>query len=1229
MEDGFVLKPNNEPVNVSPAPDFRAFFESAPNAILVILPDDPAFTIVAASDEYIRVSGTKREDMVGRSVFDVFPDNPDDPAATGVHNQRQSFARVIATRTPDRLPLQRYDVARPPSGGGGFEERYWRALNSPVLDAEGRVQYILHSVEDITETVRAKQREAHADRERQISDTRFRQMAESNTVGFLLGDLQGGVSYLNPKLRDLLGYTEQDVISGSVRWDRITPPEFTDLGRDALEQLRATGSCLPYETAYFTKTGRRIPILVAPAVIHSSAERPEVGCFVVDLTERKQSERDAFLVQLGDATRALTEPVDIIAAAARLLGDHLGVDRSTYGVYDSNEDDFEVLWNYTRPGVPSVVGRYALSQFGAEAARRLRANLPCVSANVEADFESADVLDSYRRVSIAAHISVPLQKEGRLVAAMSVHQVTPRQWLAEDVELVQLVGSRCWESIERTRVTRALREREQRLRLAQRAGRIGSFDWLFKENRIIWTAELEALYGLAEGAFPGTHDDWGRIVFPEDGIRVCASLEISLARQDAEFADEFRTVLPDGTVRWLRGQGQIFYDENGSPERIVGVHIDIDDQKRAEAMLRDSEQRLRAIFDGTYEYIGLLAPDGTLLEANRASLEFASYQREDVVGRPFWETPWFTHTPGAPEVVREYLGRAANGEFVRFEATIRRPSGEYQTFDISFHPVFDDQGRVSLIVPEGREISERKLAEERLRQQWHTFDAALSNSPDFTYTFDLDGRFTYANRALLSLLQIPFEEILGKNFFDLAYPQELAARLQSQIQRVIETNEPLRDETDFTGPSGETRHYEYIFVPVRADDGSVEAVAGSTRDITERKLAEERERQREEQFRERARLESLGVMAGGVAHDFNNLLTGILGCASLLAETNSQEVRSMAGQITLAAERAAELTNQMLAFSGKGSFAIEAVDLDSLVEENLTLLRASLSRNVTVRLELDGKGSFVDADRAQMQQVVMNLLINASEAIGERPGTVAIRTSVRQLESKFSSQLQTVVPAGDYVSLEVSDNGIGMTPDTQKRIFDPFFTTKFTGRGLGLSAVLGIVKGHKGDIEIESRPGAGTMFRILLPASENPVTPRQKAAPGLTFSASGQTILVVDDESIVLEAASLSLERRGYRVLQAANGSEAIEVLSAHPEVDLVILDLTMPVMTGEQAIPLIKKLRPALPILLSSGFSEAQVTQRFASSGIAGFLQKPYDVSTISAKVAAILQNDRTTPPI
>ncbi len=1224
------LKSDNIQTHGSPAPDFRAFFERAPNALLVVLPNSPAFTILAVSDEYERVSGVKREELFGRDLFDVFPDNPHDPAATGVHNLRESFARVIAGRVPDRMPLQRYDVERPPSEGGGFEERYWSALNTPVLDSEGHLEYILHSVEEVTETVRAEQREALADRERQISDSRFREMAESNTVGLLLGDIEGGISYLNPKLRSLLGYTEPDVVSGSVRWDRITPPEFLDLARHAAQQLGTTGKCVPYEQAYFTKGGQRVPVLVAPAIIRLAADRTEVACFVVDLTERKKSERDAFLVRLDDATRPLAEPMEIIAAASRLLADHLGVDRCTYCVFDSDEENLEILWDYTRPGVLSMVGRYTLTQFGAETARLLRANLPCINANVDADPDFADVLESFHRASIAAHISVPLQKEGRLVAAMAVHQATPRRWLAEDVELVQLVANRCWESIERTRVALALRESEQRLRLAQKSGRIGSFDWLLKTDHITWTSELEALYGLAEGAFPGTREDWGRLVFPEDAMRVGAGLQASLARKDAEYADEFRAVLPDGTLRWLRGQGQIFYDETGTPERIVGIHIDIDARKRAEAMLRDSEQRLRAIFDGTYEYIGLLAPGGTLLEANRASLEFAGNKSEDVIGHPFWETPWFTYTPGAPEAVREHLGRAAAGEFVRFEATVRRPTGEYQTFDISFHPIFDEHGEVSLIVPEGRNISERKLAEERLRHQWHTFDTALSNSPDFSYTFDLQGRFTYANRALLSLLQISFEEIIGKSFFDLEYPPELAALLDRQIQQVIESNEPIRDQTDFTGPSGETRHYDYIFVPVRADDGSVEAVAGSTRDITERKLAEEKERQREEQFRERARLESLGVMAGGIAHDFNNLLTGILGGASLLAETNSEKIRSIAGQITFAAERAAELTNQMLAFSGKGSFAIEAVDLDSLVEENLTLLRASLARNVTVHLELEGKGNFVEADPAQIQQVVMNLLINASEAIGERPGTVTIRTSLAQQRvPKFSSQLQTVISAGDYVSLEVADNGIGMTPDTLKRIFDPFFTTKFTGRGLGLSAVLGIVKGHRGDIEIESRPGTGSTFRILLPASKTTLSLRRKSAPEMSSAASGQTVLVVDDELIVLRTASLSLERRGYRVLQAANGSEAIEVLRAHPEVELVILDLTMPVMTGEQAIPLIRQLRPATPILLSSGFSEAEVAKRFASSGIAGFLQKPYKVSTINAKVTDILGNIGTTTAV
>jgi two-component system cell cycle sensor histidine kinase/response regulator CckA len=363
-------------------------------------------------------------------------------------------------------------------------------------------------------------------------------------------------------------------------------------------------------------------------------------------------------------------------------------------------------------------------------------------------------------------------------------------------------------------------------------------------------------------------------------------------------------------------------------------------------------------------------------------------------------------------------------------------------------------------------------------------------------------------------------------------------------------------------------------------------------------------------------------MAGGVAHDFNNLLTAILGNASLLAETAQDVDRSIARDIVMAAERAADLTMQMLAFSGKGRFVIDVFDLNALVLQNLTLLRASLSRNVSVQLELNREPSFVEADRAQIQQVIMNLLINASEAIGDRPGEVAIRTTIiERSESRFSAQTQAVIPPGRYAVLEVRDNGGGMAPETVKRIFDPFFTTKFTGRGLGLAAALGILRGHGGDVEVISQPGLGTSFRIFLPASARASSAEKEPDSEALLRSSGQTVLVVDDELTVRNTATMALERRGFRVLVASNGAEALDVLRSEPSISLVLLDLTMPVMTGEQAIPLIKAMKPGLPIILSSGFGETEISGRFASSGIADFLQKPYSIAGIVSKVMRVLQ--------
>jgi PAS domain S-box-containing protein len=372
---------------------------------------------------------------------------------------------------------------------------------------------------------------------------------------------------------------------------------------------------------------------------------------------------------------------------------------------------------------------------------------------------------------------------------------------------------------------------------------------------------------------------------------------------------------------------EIFYEPWGRwfevkawPSDSAGISVcfrEIGAAKQAEMLLRENQQRLRAIFDAASAYFGLLKADGTMLETNRASLEFANNAREEVIGLPFWETPWFTATPGAPAAIREGVERAAGGELVRFETTLLRPSGEAWDFDVSFHPVRNARGEVELIVPEGRNITEQNRDRERLRRQWRIFDTVLSNVTDLLYVYDTEARFTYVNRAVVSRSQRPDEKTIGRSAFEL-YPPELAARIYREVRQVVETRQPLRGETSLPTPDGEIREYEYVYAPVFAADGSVEAVAGSTRDVTERKRAEEHELKRQAHLLETARLESLGIMAGGIAHDFNNLLTGILGNASLLVETAQGGDSSIASQILFAAERAADLTRQMLAYSGKG-----------------------------------------------------------------------------------------------------------------------------------------------------------------------------------------------------------------------------------------------------------------------------------------------------------------------
>ena len=374
------------------------------------------------------------------------------------------------------------------------------------------------------------------------------------------------------------------------------------------------------------------------------------------------------------------------------------------------------------------------------------------------------------------------------------------------------------------------------------------------------------------------------------------------------------------------------------------------------------------------------------------------------------------------------------------------------------------------------------------------------------------------------------------------------------------------------------------------------------------------------------KLESLGVLAGGIAHDFNNLLVGILGNAGLALDELPMEApaRAQLGDIQVAAVRASELTRQLLAYAGKGRFVIGHIDIRRLVEEMGHLLVAVIPRTVLIKYRFADSLPLVEGDATQLRQVVMNLITNAADAVGTRSGIITVSTSLIEADRAYlaDTYLDEGLPDGRYVSLEVSDTGEGMTPETRMKIFDPFFTTKFTGRGLGLAAVIGILRSHRAAIKVYSEVGRGSTFRVLFPAVDGAVDPLRGAAERQQGFRGEGTLLVVDDDEAVRNVARRILERAGFRVLVAVDGIDGLAVFREHSsEIRAVLLDVTMPRMGGEEAFRQLRQMSPEVRVLLSSGYSAHEATSRFAGKGLAGFVEKPFTPRELIERLRAVLE--------
>jgi PAS domain S-box-containing protein len=695
---------------------------------------------------------------------------------------------------------------------------------------------------------------------------------------------------------------------------------------------------------------------------------------------------------------------------------------------------------------------------------------------------------------------------------------------------------------------------------------------------------------------------------------------------------ERQVVRKDGTRREV-SVTFAFLEPPGGGRWLVRAVTDITERKRAEEALRERERFIAGIVRAAPDTLFVFdLAERRVVYNNRQVFDMLGYTPEQLAAMGGDVLPRLIHPEDLPrsfQAVADWAD-AADGEVRDIEYRIRDARGAWHWF-CNYATVFrrDADGRPSQIIGSARDVTERKRAEEALRERERFIDGMVQAQPDILYVFDLaERRVVYTNRHGFPHLGYTFEEIdrLGPEVGPrLIHPEDLPRIEQSLADWADVPNGAVREIEfrirDKAGAWHWIHNYSMVFQ--RDAGGRARQVIGSVRDVSERKRAEEEQRRLEEKLRQTQKLESLGVLAGGVAHDFNNLLTAILGYASLAQQEAppGSPQQSYLDEVLQAGRRAAELCQQMLAYAGRGRFVVGPVDLSRLIEDLSPLLGASLPKLAVLSFQLAPGLPPVEGDAAQLRQVVLNLLLNAAEAVGEGAGAVTVRTRlVRHDAADPGAAFQGAeLHDGEYVALEVADTGCGMDGATRQRAFEPFFTTKFTGRGLGLAAVLGIVRSHRGGVRIESEPGRGTTVRVLLPpAAQVPVpAPAPPAAPaGLGL------VLFVDDEPQVRALGEAVLRQAGYQVLPAADGQEALELYRRrHAELAAVVLDLTMPRLTGEEALRAMRAVSDRVPVLLSSGYSEQEAGARFPAGGPDAFLSKPYVPRELLEKVRALVR--------
>jgi PAS domain S-box-containing protein len=777
---------------------------------------------------------------------------------------------------------------------------------------------------------------------------------------------------------------------------------------------------------------------------------------------------------------------------------------------------------------------------------------------------------------------------------------------------------------ERDNAYRALQEREAELARIQRIGKVGGFEVDFREgfkNRR--SPEYLMLHGLPPEAAEESHEEWVNRIHPDDRDATVKHFFEALAGTSEDYSAEYRIIRPnDGETRWIRVVAKIERDKNGGAIRLVGAHIDVTDQMLARETLRESEERFRLIADSAPVPIWVTKLDRKRSFANQAYVDFIGLPYDQAIDFDWRKV---LHPDDLPHVLQQSVqGEASLKPFV-LEARYKNASGEWRWLRSESQPRWDPTGKHIGFIGVAHDITVAKQAEIELRQLNETLEqriaertaelesnesrlrAILATSNQYQGLVNLEGELLYANRTALDGIQASAADVIGKPFWDTPWftgTDGMSAAVREAFESVLK-GEAVRLEMRLHLPIGE-RDFDFGMRPVLDRHGNITGAVPEAVDITER-------RRGEEALRQSQKMEAIGQLTGGVAHDFNNLLPIIRSATDFLRrrELPEERRRRYVDAISETVERASKLTAQLLAFARRQPLKPQIFNVGSQVEGVAQLVRPLVGGRIEIAVEIRDADCFTVADIAQFETALINLAINARDAMdGEGRLTIA----VRKLSGIPSLRAQSA-RSGDYVAISVADTGSGIAPGHLESIFEPFFTTKEVGKGtgLGLSQAFGFAKQSEGDIAVTSAQGKGATFTIYLPQAQRPVGEKEAAA--LTHEAAttgrGYRVLVVEDNDDVGQFSTELLEDLGYVVRRVANANAALAILGENEfAVDLVFSDVIMPGMNGVELAGIIRERYPGLPVVLTSGYSNV-----LAENAHRGFelIQKPYSVESLS----------------